>query len=121
MARQTGAELRMIPVTPDGLLDWQKFESLIDAGVKLVAVTQVSNALGTLIDIPRIVSLAKKVGAKVLVDGAQAAAHIPVNFKDLDIDFYACSAHKMLGPMGVGALLIRQELLDSNEFRPVFF
>lgn len=119
-AKMTGATLRVVPVLEDGTLDYEWFEQNL-AGVKLIALSYVSNALGTVLDISRIVSAAKKVNARVVIDGAQAVAHMPVSFSKLGVDFFAFSGHKMYGPMGSGGLLVRSELLRSNEMQPWLF
>ena len=94
VARQTGAELRFIPIHPDGTLDLSKLDTLITKRTKLVAVTQISNALGTQVPVEKIIAAAKSVGAHVLIDGVQAVAHQMVNLADLDPDFYALLAIK---------------------------
>lgn len=118
MLRDThGIVIKVIPINDAGELDLEAFEQFLSSSkVKLVAVTHVSNALGTVNPIKHIVERAHAVGAHVLVDGAQAAPHMAVNVQDLDCDFYVLSAHKMYGPTGVGALYGREELL--NEMPP---
>lgn len=122
LARRTGAELVFIPVTSAGLLDLDEFQRLLEKygdRVKLVAFAHVSNTLGTLAPLTEMVELVRHHERKVqtqiaiLVDGAQAAPHLAIDFDQLDVDFYAVSAHKMLGPMGIGALLVRQSLLEK--------
>jgi len=107
---QIGFELRVVPVTDDGYLDMEAFDRLLDERVKLVAVTHMSNVLGTINPIAEIARKAHAVGALVLVDGAQSVPHMPVDVQALDIDFLAFSAHKMAGPTGIGALWARREL-----------
>lgn len=119
-ANMTGAELRVVPVLEDGTLNYDWLEKNL-AGVKLIALSYVSNALGTVLDVPRVVSAAKKAHARVAIDGAQAVAHMPVSFSKLGIDFFAFSGHKMYGPMGSGGLLVRFDLLRTNEMQPWLF
>lgn len=108
----TGATLKIIPFTKSFELDLDQAKHLIDQTTKLVAVTQMSNVLGTMVDVKKIGVLAHAVGAKILVDGAQSVAHMPVLVRDLDCDWLAFSAHKMLGPSGVGVLFGKKELLE---------
>nr|WP_290668875.1 cysteine desulfurase [Ardenticatena sp.] len=110
---QIGFELRVVPVTDDGYLDMEAFDRLLDERVKLVAVTHMSNVLGTINPIAEIARKAHAVGALVLVDGAQSVPHMPVDVQALDIDFLAFSAHKMAGPTGIGALWARRDLLEA--------
>ena len=113
---EIGIELRYIPMSPDGSLDMDYAADIISDNTKLVAVTAMSNALGNITEISPIVELAKKVGALVLLDGAQSAPHLKTDLQLLDIDFFACSAHKMLGPTGIGLLWAKMEHL--NTMRP---
>lgn len=110
---QIGFELRAVPVTDEGYLDMDAFDRLLDERVKLVAVTHMSNVLGTINPIAEMTAKAHAVGALVLVDGAQSVPHMPVDVQALDIDFLAFSAHKMAGPTGIGALWARRELLEA--------
>ncbi len=110
---QIGFELRVVPVTDDGYLDMEAFDRLLDERVKLVAVTHMSNVLGTINPIAELARKAHAVGALVLVDGAQSVPHMPVDVQALDIDFLAFSAHKMAGPTGIGALWARRDLLEA--------
>ena len=103
-------ELRFIPVTPAGELDLSQLKSLLD-GVKLVAVTHMSNVLGTVKPVEMITAEAHAAGAKVLIDGAQAVPHMPVDLQAIDCDFYAFSGHKMCGPTGVGVLWAKGDIL----------
>lgn len=107
------AILKVIPVHPDGSLVMDHLDDIITHKTKLVACVHVSNALGTHIDVARLVMHAKQVGAYVLIDAAQSIGHQPVNVVDLDCDFLAFSGHKMLAPTGVGVLYIKQELHDE--------
>ncbi len=113
------AELVPLPVSDIGEIDLDAFEMLLDKNVKLIALNQVSNSLGTINPVKKIIELAHKVGAKVLIDGAQAVAHFPVDVQDLDCDFYVFSGHKLYGPTGIGVLWGREELL--NEMPPYHF
>lgn len=115
VCKKKQAVLRVIPINEDGTLKTDALEKYIDARTKLVAITAVSNALGTIVPLDKIIDLAHKNGAKVLVDGAQGVAHMPVNVRALDCDFLAFSAHKMLGPTGVGVLYAKSDILDSME------
>ncbi len=108
--QQLGIELRVIPINERGELG--SFEKLIDKNTGLVAVMHVSNALGTINDVKPIIEAAHRVGAKVLIDGAQAVAHIPVDVQALDCDFYVFSGHKLYGPSGVGVLYGKLDLLN---------
>jgi cysteine desulfurase/selenocysteine lyase len=114
-ARDTGAVTRYLPITDAGELDLSDLGSLLTERTKLVAITGMSNVLGTINDLGPIVDAAHRVGALVLVDGAQLVPHSPVDFQALGIDFLAFSSHKMLGPTGVGALIARPELLEDME------
>ena len=113
LAQKKGAIIRRIPITRSGYLDLDAMDQVITPRTRLVAVTQVSNVLGTINPVADIVHRAHDVGAIVLVDGAQAAPHMPVDVKKIGADFYAFSAHKMLGPTGVGVLWGRRELLEA--------
>lgn len=113
-AEARGASFEPIPITDEGTIDLDAYESLLkDGGVKMVAVTHVSNVLGTINPIKEMARLAHEHGSLISVDGAQALAHGAVSVQDLDVDFYAMSGHKMFGPTGTGALYGRKELLDS--------
>jgi cysteine desulfurase/selenocysteine lyase len=113
VAEQTGAVLRVVPMDEHGVLDMAEYERLLGDRTALVSVIHVSNALGTVNPVREIIRLAKARGVPVLLDGAQAAPHMPVDVQELDCDFYACSAHKMYGPTGIGALYGRRSLLES--------
>lgn len=113
VAARTGAKLRWVGIDDEGRLDLAEFESLLSERTKLVAVGHISNALGTINPIEEIVERAKAVGALVLVDGAQGAAHTKVDVAALGCDFYAFSGHKLGGPMGIGVLWARRELLEE--------
>ena len=113
VAEQTGAVLKVVPMDAQGVLDMAAYEQLLGPRTAIVSMIHVSNALGTVNPIETIIRLAKARGIPVLVDGAQAAPHLPVDVQALDCDFYACSAHKMYGPTGIGALYGRRALLES--------
>ena len=110
---RTGAVLRVAPINEHGELIIDEFKALLNNRTKIVSIAHVSNVLGTVNPIADIIRLAHEVGAKVLIDGAQAIAHIPVNVVDLDADFYAFSGHKVYAPNGIGVLYGKRELLDS--------
>ena len=112
MAERTGAVVRAVPVTDIGELDLDAFESLLGPRTKLVALTWVSNSLGTVNPVKQIVDLAHARGVPVLLDGAQAAPHIPIDVQAIGCDFLAFSGHKMLGPTGVGVLYARGDWFD---------
>ncbi|HAG15027.1 MAG TPA: cysteine desulfurase CsdA [Bacteroidales bacterium] len=107
------AILRVIPVTDDGELRMDEFVKLLNKRTRLVAIGHVSNALGTVNPVKEIIDLAHKNNSLVLIDGAQAVAHLKVDVQQLDCDFYAFSSHKMYGPMGVGVLFGKKELLEQ--------
>lgn len=113
MAERKAAKIIMLPLDDDGRLEIEKLESLISKSTKLIAVTHVSNVLGTINPIAEITTIAHKHGIKVFADGAQAAAHTKIDVQKLDVDFYAFSAHKMYGPNGVGVLYGKKELLEQ--------
>ena len=113
LAAETGAELVKIPMLADGNLDLDAYAQELDKGAKLVAITEVSNALGTIIPLDMMIPVAKAAGATVVVDGAQGIPHHKVNVAELGADFYVFSAHKMYGPTGIGVMWGRYDLLDS--------
>lgn len=113
VAKSTGARIRPIPIHDNGTLDLSAFESMLGPRTRLVGIAHVSNSLGTVNPVADVARLARSAGAKVLVDGAQALAHLPVDVGALGVDFYAMSSHKMYGPMGVGGLYARRDLLDE--------
>ena len=113
LCERTGAQLKVIPMLPDGRLDMEAYKTLLNNNTKLVFVNHVSNALGTVNPIATIIEMAHRVGAKVLIDGAQAAPHIPTDVQALDIDYYVTSAHKLCGPTGVGMLYGKSDLLNT--------
>lgn len=112
MAERKGAVVRMLPFDNRGELELDRLAQLITPRTRLIAVTHVSNVLGTVNPIRQISAIARPKGVKVFVDGAQAIQHLPVNVQELDADFYAFSSHKMYGPNGVGVLFGKKELLE---------
>ena len=108
-----GAKLRVVPMNDAGELAMDDFEKMLSERTKFVAVTHVSNAMGTVNDVKTIARLAHKFGAKVLVDGAQWVAHAPTDVRDIDADFYVFSGHKLFGPTGIGVLYGKRELLEA--------
>lgn len=113
LCEEKGAKLSVAPINDAGELEMDQFERLLNPRVKLVAAAHVSNALGTVNPVREIVRLSHARGIPVLLDGAQAAPHLSVDVRDLDCDFYAFSGHKVYGPMGIGALYGKAELLES--------
>jgi cysteine desulfurase/selenocysteine lyase len=112
VCEQTGAILRVVPIDDRGELRLDEFDRLLTSRTRLVAIIHVSNALGTIVPVTRVVRKAHDAGAIVVVDGAQAAAHVPVDVQALDADFYAFSGHKMFGPTGTGVLYGKAALLE---------
>jgi len=112
LCEQTGAVLREIPVSDQGELLLEEYERLLSKRTKIVAVGHMSNALGTVNPVKRIIQMARRWNARVLVDGAQAVPHLPVDVQDLDCDFYVFSGHKIYGPTGIGALYGKAGLLE---------
>lgn len=111
--QNAGASLAAVKVTPAGELDLDDFEAKLDGRTRIVAVSHVSNALGTVNDIPWVVDRARSVDATTVVDGAQAPAHLDIDVQALGCDFYAFSGHKMYGPTGIGVLFGRRDLLEA--------
>ncbi len=107
------ATLKVVPMRPDGTLDMTGLEALLNRRTKLVAITHVSNALGTINPVKAIISMAHQQNVPVLIDGAQATPHMAVDVTDLDCDFYCFSGHKMYGPMGVGVLYGKEAILND--------
>lgn len=110
---EKGVVIRIAPVTDDGEFRLDDFAKLLNERTKLVAITHISNVLGTVVPIKEVVRMAHDAGAKVLVDGAQAVMHAAVDVRDLDCDFYAFSGHKLYGPSGIGVLYGKEALLDA--------
>jgi cysteine desulfurase/selenocysteine lyase len=113
LRERKGAVIKWAPVTEDGAFDLDAFRDLITERTKIVAITHMSNVLGTVTPIKEIARLAHEVGALVVVDGAQAAVHMPVDVKDLDVDFYGVTGHKLYGPTGIGVLYGKRHLLEK--------
>ena len=109
----TGIVLKVVPITDDGEFRMDTYADMLDDSVKLVAVTHVSNVLGTITPAKKIVDMAHSVGAKVLFDGSQAVMHMSVDMQDLDCDFYAFTGHKLYGPTGIGVLYGKEALLEA--------
>ena len=118
VCEQKGANLKVIPVQDNGELDLEAFKKLLTPKTKLVVVNHASNALGTINPVKEMTKLAHDAGAVILIDGAQAAAHLPIDVQSLDCDFYCISSHKMYGPTGSGILYGKKELLEKM---PPFF
>lgn len=108
-----GALLKVIPVSDEGVIDISSYKKLLSPKTKLVALNHASNSLGTINPVKEIIRLAHEAGAVVLIDGAQAAAHLEIDVQDLDCDFYAISSHKMYGPTGTGFLYGKKHLLEA--------
>ncbi|MFT4193926.1 family 2A encapsulin nanocompartment cargo protein cysteine desulfurase [Ottowia sp.] len=113
LAAAKGAKLRVIPVDDSGQVRLDEYQKLLNDRTKIVAVTQVSNALGTVVPVKRIVELAHRAGAKALVDGAQSVSNMRVDVQDIGADFFVFSGHKVFGPTGIGALWGRREVLED--------
>jgi cysteine desulfurase/selenocysteine lyase len=114
-ARDRGATVRSVPVTDEGLLDLEAFERLLGPRTRVVAFAHVSNVLGTILPVAHLAARARQLGALTVVDGAQAAPHLPLDMSSLECDFYTFSSHKMLGPTGVGVLWGRRAALEALE------
>jgi cysteine desulfurase/selenocysteine lyase len=113
LAEQVGAVIRVVPVTDRGEVLLSDFERTLTTKTRFVALTHVSNALGTILPVREMIDIAHRRGAKVLIDGAQAVSHFPVNVQRLDADFYALSGHKLFGPSAIGVLYGKKALLDE--------
>ena len=113
LCEKTGAKLRVIPMKDDGSLDIDGFKKMLNKNVKFVFVNHVSNSLGTINPIEEIIALTHKNDSKILIDGAQGAAHFKVNLSEMDVDYYVASAHKLCGPTGIGFLYGKSELLEE--------
>ncbi|GAB4332069.1 MAG: cysteine desulfurase [Flammeovirgaceae bacterium] len=116
ICEQKGATLKVIPINDEGELDYEAFSRLLTQKTKIVAIVHVSNALGTINDVERIIGLAHQAGAKVLIDGAQSSPHLEIDVQKMDCDFYVFSSHKVYSPTGVGVLYGKKEVL--NEMPP---
>ncbi len=115
LAEEKGATIRVVPINDAGELLVDEYEKLFNSKTRFVAITHVSNALGTINPIKNMIAFAHKQGVPVLIDGAQAAPHLKIDVQDLDCDFYAFSAHKLCGPTGIGILYGKAELLESMQ------
>ena len=115
LAKRKGATLRFVPITPDGLLDLDNLDALLDGPVKIFSFTHISNTLGTINPVSELCSRARGAGVVTLVDAAQSAGHRPVDVREMGCDFLALSGHKMCGPTGAGVLYGRKEILQSME------
>lgn len=113
VCKKTGAVLQVAPISLDGEIILEEFEKKLNTNTKFVSINYVSNALGTINPVKKMIEMAHAYGAKVLLDGAQATAHLPIDVQDLDCDFYAFSGHKMYGPTGIGVLWGKESLLDN--------
>jgi len=113
LCEQTGAQLRVVPINEDGELRSDTFEKLLNSRTRLLAIGHISNALGTINPVGSMIEKAHAYDVPVLLDGAQATVHMPVDVQALDADFYAISGHKMFGPTGIGALYAKEALLES--------
>ena len=113
LCEQTGARLRVAPINDDGELLFEQYEDLLNPRTKIVAMTYISNALGTINPVGEITEAAHRCGAIVLIDGAQAGPHLPIDVQAIGCDFFALTGHKMFGPVGIGALFGKYELLDT--------
>jgi cysteine desulfurase/selenocysteine lyase len=113
LCEEKGAKLRVAPISDDGELVLDEFEGLLNSRTRLVSVVHISNTLGAVNPVKQIVEMSHRRGIPVLLDGAQAVAHTPVDVRDLDCDFYAFSGHKLYGPTGIGVLYGKAELLES--------
>ena len=114
-AKDKGAKLRFIPVTEGGTLDLSDLDSLLNQRTKLLALTHMSNVLGTINPVKELAKHAHTVGAAVLIDGAQSVPHMPVDVQDLDCDFMAFSGHKMCGPTGIGVLYVKDTIMEQMD------
>ena len=115
LAEVTGAKLRVIPVDDDGQIILSDYAKLLNERTKIVSITHVSNALGTIVPVATVGAMAHAVGAKVLVDGAQAVSHMPVNVRAIDADWYVFSGHKVFGPTGIGVVYGKEALLNETQ------
>ena len=112
VAKEKGAVLRIIPVTDRGEIMMEQYEALLGPRTRLVALAHASNALGTLLPVAEMTQTAKRYGARVLIDGAQTVAHVPVNVQQIGCDFFVFSGHKIFAPTGIGAVYVKEELLE---------
>ena len=115
VAQDQGAVLRFMPLTPEQTIDLSNLDNLLTSRTKLLTLNHMSNVLGTINPVKQLIEAAHRVGARVLVDGAQSVPHLKVDVKDLDCDFLAYSGHKMLGPTGIGVLYVKEEVIEDME------
>ncbi|MBT99100.1 MAG: cysteine desulfurase CsdA [Dehalococcoidia bacterium] len=113
LCEENGANLLVVPIDDTGVLIMDEYQKMLSPKTKLVSITHVSNALGTILPAKQIVKMAHDVGSPVLLDGAQAVPHMPVDMQDIDCDFYVFSGHKLFGPTGIGVLYGKAEYLDA--------
>jgi cysteine desulfurase/selenocysteine lyase len=113
LAQEKGAVLKVVPITDSGEVILEEYTRLLNDKTRIVAVSHVSNALGTIVPVKEITTIAHRHGARVLVDGAQAVSHLPVNVQEIGCDFYVFSGHKLFAPTGIGALYAKREILDD--------
>ena len=115
VAQDQGAVLRFMPLTPEQTIDLSDLDNLLTSRTKLLTLNHMSNVLGTINPVKQLIEAAHRVGAKVLIDGAQSVPHLKVDVKDLDCDFLPFSGHKMLGPTGIGVLYVKEEVIEDME------
>lgn len=113
MAARKGAHLKVVPIHDDGMLNMEAFHEMLTERTKILSVVHISNTLGTINPVKRMIQKAHERNIPVLVDGAQSAAHQPIDLQELDADFFVCSGHKMLGPTGIGILYGKEKWLDA--------
>ena len=113
VAKNRGAKIKVIPINNNGDLELSEIDNLLNKKTKIVAITQASNAIGTIPDLKPIIDKARENNSKVLIDGCQAIVHMQVDVNDLDCDFYVFSGHKMYGPSGIGVLYTKEEILEK--------
>lgn len=115
LAKAVKAKLRFLPISSDGTLNLENATSIINSKTKLLSIVHTSNSLGTINPVKKLASIAKTVGAAVLIDGAQSTPHMPIDVQDIDCDFFALSGHKMLGPTGIGAIYVKKNILENMD------
>jgi cysteine desulfurase/selenocysteine lyase len=115
LAAKKGLKIRVVPVDDDGQVLLDEYAKLLNPKTKLVAFTHVSNALGTVTPVKQIIQMAKHAGAKVLLDGAQSVSHLRVNVRELDVDWFVFSGHKIFGPTGIGVVYGKEDLLNQTQ------
>jgi SufS family cysteine desulfurase len=113
LCQQKGAQLRVAPIDDSGEIILEEYERLVGPRTRLVAIGHVSNVLGTIVPVRQMIEIAHRVGARVVIDGAQAVPHLAIDVQDLDADFYAFSGHKLFGPTGIGVLYGKQDVLEQ--------